>query len=160
MLNAAKSPLIAKSFDCFTGSISVAKKKTENTGNIDFDDLDLDFDFGDELNMSGESNDKNSRKATLVTKGIVTGAKKAVFSPTTAKKLVRASLPKEAGEILDNANLVTSAVSDLYDETTKELKPAARELTKQINKLVPDEMRRTKAVMEKFQRALGVDEAP
>lgn len=138
----------------------MAKKKTENTGNVDIDNLDLDFDFGDDLNIGGESNDKDSRKATLVTKGIITGARKSVFSPTTAKKLVRASLPKEAGEVLDNANLVTSAVSDLYDETTKELKPATRELTKQVNKLIPDEMRRTKAAMEKFQRSLGVADTP
>ena len=121
---------------------------TANTENLDYDD----FDFESEISgMVDADVKKNKRSAVASTfSGAISGAKSAVLSPGNIKTLVKTALPEQYGEAFSLADTITGNTAALYNETVREIKPVANRVLKEVDKLVPTNMRRTKGALEKL----------
>jgi LAS superfamily LD-carboxypeptidase LdcB len=136
----------------------MAKKDKLKLGSMNFDtELDFDFDF-DKIEGQVNKDMKKGRKPVMnAFKGTISGAKTAAMSPATMQKFLNAALPKEYGEVVDRTGEVTSSVSSLYNEAVREIKPSVQKITKEVDKLVPGEMKRSKAFIAKLKAILGDD---
>ncbi len=140
----------------------MAKKEKFTSGSYNLDsDLDLgNFDFGDEPKTKIKDDRSPVTKAAgNFAKGSIGGMKSAVTNSATIAKAIRAGMPKEYGEVVDRTGEVTSQLSGLYNDANAKIKPEIQKITKQIDKLVPEEMKRTKSVLGKIKKALGVDDS-
>lgn len=136
----------------------MAKKDKLKLGSMNFDtELDFDFDF-DKIEGQVNKDMKKGRKPVMnAFKGTISGAKTASMSPAVMQKFLRAALPKEYGEVLDRTGDVTSNVSSLYNEAVREIKPNLQKIAKEVDKLVPGEMKRSKGFIAKLKSILGED---
>lgn len=111
----------------------MAKKKKLETDDFDFDSgLDMpDFDFDLEP-------PKDDRKpVTKFAGGVVTGAKDSATSPEFIKRLLRDSLPKGYGQVMDLTDQGASTLRNLYNTAAKDLKPAITDIKRATNKILP-----------------------
>lgn len=139
----------------------MAKKEKSKLGNLDLsDDLDFgDFNFDEVDSKVDKSAAKNKRKPVASAfKGVVGGAKSATMSKSMMSKFLRSALPKEYGETLDRTGDVTSEVSSLYNQAVKEIKPNLQKIASEVDKLVPNEMKRSKGYLGKLRNLLGEEE--
>ena len=136
----------------------MAKKEKLKLGGADIsDDLDFgDFDFSDIDSKVDKDISKNKRKPVASAfKGAISGAKTSAMSRATMAKFLRSALPKEYGETIDRTGDVTSEVSSLYNEAVKQIKPNLVKMTKEVDKLIPGEMKRSKGYLKKLQALIG-----
>lgn len=134
----------------------MAKKDKLKLGSMNFDtELDFDFDF-DKIEGQVNKDMKKGRKPVMSAfKGAISGAKTASMSPAVMQKFLRAALPKEYGEVLDRTGDVTSNISSLYNEAVREIKPNLQKIAKEVDKLVPGEMKRSRGFIAKLKSILG-----
>ena len=135
----------------------MAKKEKFTSGSLNLDsDLDLDnFDFGDTSSKSIKDDRKPLTKAAgNFAKGTIGGMKSTVTNSATIAKAIRAGMPREYGDVMDRTGEVTSQLSSLYNDANSKIKPELQKISKQIDKLVPEEMKRTKGVLAKIKKAL------
>lgn len=135
----------------------MAKKiDLESTGGFG-DDFSFDeFDSGEVTSKTNPAIKNGKRKAVTETfTGAISGATSTLTSPATAVKFIKTALPKQYGTVFNEANKITGEVSSLYNDAAKELKPHINEFTKQVNKLVPDKLKRTKGLLAKLEEATG-----
>lgn len=125
----------------------MAKKDKLKLGAANFDtELDFDFNF-DKIEGQVSKDMKDKRKPVMnAFKGVISGAKSSAMTPATLQKFLKAALPKEYGEVLDNSGAVTSEVSKLYNEAVREIKPKLQQMNREVDKLVPAEMKRSKTL--------------
>ncbi len=127
-----------------------SRKKLTTKDKFDFDSgLDLpDFDFD-------APSPKDDRKpATKIAAAAGRGLVDTLKSPAYIEKAVKKALPDTYGEAFDAAKDVKDQVRGLYDSAAKQIKPAAREFTKAVDKLIPEGNGRlkkfTKSMKDKF----------
>lgn len=131
----------------------MAKKTKEK---LDDFDLDADLDFGS-FDFDSQ-NVKDDRTPTAKIKdAIKEGAKQSLSSPSTYKKMILKALPKEYGELEQDYDKLTDGVRKVYEDSVKQVKPVAADLAKNINSLVPEDMKRVKSVLAKLE-AWGNDD--
>lgn len=139
----------------------MAKKEKSKLGDLDLsNDLDFgDFNFDDVDSKVDKSMSKGKRKpVTSAFKGAISGAKTTTMSKSMMAKFLRTALPKEYGETLDRTGDVTSEVSSLYNQAVKEIKPNLQKIAREVDKLVPNEMKRSKGYLNKLKSMLGEEE--
>lgn len=128
-------------------------KKKDNKINSDFDfddgldDFNFDFDFD-------EPKVKNDRKPILkALEGARAGAKEAIKSSEFIKNAIKDTLPDGFGQTVDFTDSVTQSLKSLYDESSKELKPALRQFKASAAKLVPEDTKALpKSMKDMFDR--------
>lgn len=134
----------------------MAKKEKLKSDEFDFDD-DLNFDdlgFGDDDGFEV----KDDRKpVTKVLDGAIEGAKDTLTDPAFIRKTVLESLPKEYGESYAKIDEVSTGVVRLYNDAVKEVKPTVTRVLKQVDKLIPQESKRTREFLDKIKEFVGED---
>ena len=137
----------------------MAKKEKVTTGEFNFDDLDS-FDFGfdnNEIN-SKDLNKKDRKPVSRVFKGAITGASKSTLNTDFLKNVTKKSLPKEYSYAIDATEGVSTDLSRMYAEASKEIKPKLQSIYREIDKLIPNESKVLKKTSEKIKKFLGNDE--
>ncbi len=134
----------------------MAKKEKLKTDEFDFDE-DLNFDdlgFGD-----GDGFEVKDDRVPVVKvlDGAVEGAKDTLTDPGFIRKTVLESLPKEYGETYAKVDEVGTGVVRLYNDAVKEVKPTVTRVLKQVDKLIPQESKRTREFLEKIKELVGED---
>lgn len=136
----------------------MAKKEKLKIDNFNLDD-DLDFDFNlDDIDkaMSAEARNKKSRTPVMdVFKGAIGGTKGKFKDPRFLADLVKKSLPKEYGEVFSAADQASTALSSLYDEAIREIKPQLGRLSTKVDRLVPEEKRHLKKLTDRIKQIVG-----
>ncbi len=132
---------------------------TDNTkDNLDIDKFLADDSFGGDIDIGVEdplSGKKGGSKFKKFMIGTIKGAGKAVVSPSLLAKSVESVIPKDYGSSLDQSKELASHMSNLYSDTVKELKPGFQQLSRQIDKLVPEESTRLKKYTKKIRELVG-----
>lgn len=138
----------------------MAKKDKLNNGTLDLDnDLDLDFlDFDDEIDGLANPEIKNKKRNPVYNafEGVIKGAKSKLTDRSFQSKVFRESLPKEYGDVIDRHGDVKDSVVSLYNDAVKDVKPSISKAVKHIDRIIPEENKRTKKVLDKFKSSLGV----
>lgn len=136
----------------------MAKKKLE----LDKVKLDSELDFGfsmdDDIDAMINPDAKKPKKRTPVTDiamGTITGAKSKLKDPSFIAEMTRKALPEQYGEIFDTTDKVSGALSSLYDETIREIKPELSRVAKKVDKLIPEESKFFKKLSSKFSEMMG-----
>lgn len=138
----------------------MAKKEKFTSGSFDLDvDLDFDnFDFGDKPQKTKKDRHPVLTSAKNFAKGSIGGLKSAATDRAKIAKAIRAGMPREYGEIMDRTGDFNTQLSSLYNDAATKIKPELQKITKQVDKLVPEEMKRTKGILSKIKKTLGVDD--
>lgn len=134
----------------------MATKEKLKTDEFDFDE-DLNFDdlgFGDD---SGFEVKDDRTPVIKVLDGAVEGAKDTLTDPGFIRKTVLESLPREYGETYAKLDEAGTGVVRLYNDAVKEVKPTVNRVIKQVDKLIPQESKRTRAFLEKIKEFVGED---
>lgn len=118
---------------------------------------DFNFDLDEELNIPGfnfgsESVKDDRKPATKIKDSIKLGAKQSLSNTATYKKLLRNALPNEYGEAYDDASRIGNNIKRVYKEAVDEVKPAAADLARSAGTFVPDNMKRTKGLLDKVEK--------
>lgn len=131
-------------------------KKTLDTDLSDFDDG-LDLDFNDDISGSiDQSSQKNKRSpATSVIIGAVKGVKDTATSPRFIQDTLKKSLPKTYGEISDGLGEVSQGAYELYNQAGRTLKPQLARIAHRIDRIIPEDRKKTRGISEKILRMLG-----
>lgn len=141
----------------------MAKKEKLQTDGFDLD-LDFSFDEFDEGAINSQMNPavKKGGRTPIdrVLKGTLKGAKDRAKDPSFIGSLVRKTLPPTYGEIVDTVDKVAGTASSLYDQAGRELKPQAARMAKRVDKLVPDEYKKTKKITGKIAKLFGAEDGP
>lgn len=120
----------------------MAKEKNLKLDKFDLDN-DLDFpDFDGDLDGQFSTESKATKKRTVVGdvfSGTVSGVKSKLTDPGFLAQTVKKSLPSTYGKTFEAVDTMSGSLSQLYDETIREIKPQAARLAKKIDKLVPDD---------------------
>lgn len=141
----------------------MAKKIKSTVSDFDLDtELDFgNFDLGEIDGKIDRSAQKDPRKPIKSAfKSAISGAKTRAASGAMVGKFMRGALPKEYGEILDRTGDVKGEVAGLYNDAIKDIKPHLQKLTREADKLVPAEYKRTKGYLDKLKKLLGADGVP
>lgn len=122
-------------------------------------DSELDFDFNMDdidgmINPDAKKPKKRSPVSDVVT-GTIAGAKSRFRDPSFIAKVTRDALPEQYGEIFDTTDKVSGALSSLYDESIRELKPELARVAKKVDRLVPEESKFFKKLSAKFSELMG-----
>lgn len=111
----------------------MAKNKKLETDDFDFDagmDMpDFDFDF------KPPKDDRSP--VTKFAAGALSGAKDTATSPEFIRRLVRDSLPKGYGQVMDLTDQGVGSLRNLYNTAAKELKPAITDIKRTTGKILP-----------------------
>jgi hypothetical protein len=138
----------------------MAKKDKLNNGTLDLDnDLDLDFlDFDEQIDGLANPEIKSKKRNPVYNafEGIVKGAKSKLTDRSFQEKVFRESLPKEYGDVIDRYGDVKDSVVSLYNDAVKDVKPSISKAVKHIDRIIPEENKRTKKIVDKFKDSLGV----
>lgn len=113
-------------------------------------DSSLDFDFESEFNM--DFNQKAAPKSTArqVATGVYGGIKDTATDPNFYKNILRDVMPKHYGEISQGMATTTKGLYDLYDQTSREVKPRVNRITQKIDQLVPENQKLLHAILDKI----------
>lgn len=134
----------------------MAKKEKLKSDEFDFDE-ELNFDdlgFGDD---DGFEVKDDRTPVTKVISGGAEGVKDTLTDPGFIRKTVLESLPKEYGETYAKVDEVGTGVVRLYNDAVKEVKPTFNRVIKQVDKLIPQESKRTREFLEKIKEFVGED---
>lgn len=117
---------------------------------------DDDFNFDSELDIPefnfDEPKIKNDREpVTKILGSIKDSAVDAFADNSFLRRMMREALPKELGEAADVVSTVDTSIKDLYGTAVKEIKPAMGSLSKSVDRLLPDTMKRTKGILKRIQ---------
>lgn len=125
------------------------KKKIKIDKSVDKDlDFDLEFDLDDGF---GESEDTKKRSAvTRLFKGALKGAKNTITSPREIGKIILKNMPDEIGDTVDFYGDISNSVVDEYRKSITQMRPHLRQLSNQVNRMVPDEKKRIKGFTSKL----------
>lgn len=131
----------------------MAAKKTNKTASTDLDfDLNLpDMDF----DMQEPKDDRHP--VTKVLDGVKTGFKDSFKDPGIIRRVVDRALPDGYSSTLKAYDNTTDLGKQLYDTAAKEVKPAVKEFTKAVDKIIPESSKRTKAILEKLNKWVDSD---
>ena len=92
----------------------------------------------------------------------VKGGKRSIQSslknPNFYKKNIEKVLPKDYGDVKTNIEPFTKGIKQLYNETTKEIKPELKEIASNVNRLIPAENKKIKEFYGKVVEKLGLNE--
>jgi hypothetical protein len=134
--------------------------KLESKSKNDLDIVDMDeFNFDDIDSMADESVKKKDRKpVSTVFKGVVGGVASTTTNPRSITSAVKKALPSEYGVAFDAVDDITSNVSTLYNDSVKSIKPTAHKVFKEIDKLVPEELKRTKGFVKRLKDLSSSDD--
>lgn len=103
---------------------------------------------------------KNDRNPTVkIAKAAVKGAVSSFKDSAFIKRLLRESLPPVYGEIDDMRSQAETGIKKLYNSAAKEIKPSLNELSRSVEKLVPNERKKIKAAVSKIARWTSADSA-
>lgn len=134
----------------------MAKKSSLKLGQTNLDtELDFDFDFDSIEGQVSKDMHKKRQPVMSAFKGTIKGAKSSTLKMANLQKFLKAALPREYGEVLDSAGTVTSEVSKLYNEAVREIKPKLQQMNREVDKLVPAEMKRSKSFIAKLKSIVG-----
>ncbi|MGI9212454.1 MAG: hypothetical protein ACR2HF_08255, partial [Methylococcaceae bacterium] len=144
----------------------MAKSNNKDTDDFDFDDeLDFNFDF-DESSVDEGVNSDSRKPVVKAFKSTLSGVKKTVLNPGVIKDLAVKALPTEYstsvsgldGSAFDQVGSLASSASELYHEAVQKVKPEANRLFNQVNKLVPENQKRTRGFLDKLRAISGFEE--
>ena len=124
-------------------------KKEANKNSVT-KDLDSELDFDDFSFDDIDSKVSKSKKRGVITdtfKGTVGGMKESVFSKSTATRILKSTLPSSYGDVLNSADEISKGTAQIYGDTVRELKPTVNRIAREVDKLVPGEMQRTKGLL-------------
>lgn len=109
------------------------KTKLQSASEFDLEaGLDIpDFDF-----LETEVKDDRS-PLTALKDGAIQGAKSQFTNPDAIRKNVLKALPSEYGQAYSQIDAIGANVRGLYDEATKNLKPAIKDLKRSTNRVLP-----------------------
>jgi hypothetical protein len=138
----------------------MAKKEQLDNGLLDLDDdLDLDFlDIGDEIDSLANPDIKSKKRSPVYNafEGVIKGAKNKFTDSSFQRQVFRDALPREYGDVIDKVGDVQNSVVSLYNDAVKDVKPSISKAVKHVEKLIPEQNKKTKLVLEKFKDALGI----
>lgn len=100
-------------------------------------DSELDFDFDDEFSLDSEPSSKGRNPVTTSLKHAAKGAKDVLISRSQFEKLLRNSMPKEYGTSFELMAEAKSSLRDLYNDTTRDLRPVSNELRRKAGQALP-----------------------
>ncbi len=130
--------------------IKIGKGNLDDDLDFNLDNLDLEYDPGKE--------NKNRSPVTRLLVGSVKGAKDKLFDKSFIKKQILKNLPEEFGETSDFISDLSNSTVDQFRESIGKIKPQAAGLTRQLDRLVPDEMKRLKKITGGLNKLTGEDE--
>lgn len=137
--------------------------KKQKLATDDFD-LDLELDLGDynagevEASVDPKAAKDDRKPVTKVFKSTIAGAKDRATDPAFLKTLLKGTLPKEYGSVLDRTDEAAGAISTLYNDAVKDIKPGLQRVMKQVDRLVPVEMKRSKDFISRINALVGAAE--
>ena len=123
------------------------KDKLKTNQNIFDDDLNLpDFDF--DLKPP-----KDDRKPVIkVLDGVKEGLKNSVTTPGKIQDALKKILPDGYGEAIDLKDQTVDTIKKLYDNTAKEIKPSVKDMTRAVDKILPESAKKTKSLLSKIDK--------
>ena len=133
------------------------KDKTTSSkvkGSVPEKDLELSraFEFGEE--DSGLSFDPQDQDPRSPVGTVVSGALEGFYSTVTDQEFimdrVKDALPDSFNETLKSVDVVTRSMSQLYDDSVKDLKPQLSGIARKIDRLVPENQKFLKSITSKF----------
>lgn len=133
------------------------KDKTTSSkvkGSVPEKDLELSraFEFGEE--DSGLSFDPQDQDTRSPVGSVVSGALEGFYSTVTDQEFimdrVKDALPDSFNETLKSVDVVTRSMSQLYDDSVKDLKPQLSGIARKIDRLVPENQKFLKSITSKF----------
>lgn len=137
----------------------MAKKKEEDLELEDFQlDPELDFDFDSEINGSFNQEALNPKERSPVTNVLIgagTEVAAQAVNPQLYKNILSRGLPETYGQITGTASEIVTSTNELYNQTVKELKPRLNKIFTNLDKLVPDNFRRTKDLLKAAEAKTG-----
>ncbi len=128
------------------------------------DDLSLDnFDLSDiatqrRIEATGANKNKEKRQVIYETVknaslGAAEGAGKSFLDESNLRKLALSALPKEYKDGFENAEFASDKLTDIYRDASKTIRPAAKLLAINVEKMVPTELSLVKNWLRKFGEA-------
>ena len=135
-------------------------KKEANKNSVTKDlDSELDFDDFSFDDIDAKVNKSNKKRGVITDtfKGTVGGMKESVFSKSTATRILKSTLPSSYGDVLNSADEISKGTAQIYGDTVRELKPTVNRIAREVDKLVPGEMQRTKGLLGKLKKITGSD---
>ena len=130
------------------------KKSKQKTEDFDFDSqMDFgEFDFSDiDSKANSDIKDVKSRNPiSSVFSGVVSGAATKFADPRFLSRTAESALPDEFSVVTSTIDKASSSFKSMYDESIREMKPQVAQLTRRINKLVPETSRTLKKITSKF----------
>lgn len=132
------------------------KKKIKVDKYLDDDlEFDLEFDLDD---ADGSDSDAKKRSAvTRLFKGALKGVKNTITSPRTISKIIIKNMPDEIGDTVDFYSDISNSVVDEYRKSITQLRPHMRQMSNQINRMVPDERKKLKGLTSKLNNFISGD---
>ena len=96
---------------------------------------------------------KDDRKpVTKVLDGIKEGVKNSLTGPGKIENALKKILPEGYGEVIDLKNQSEDTIRKLYDNTAREIKPSIKDMTRAVDKLLPESAKKTKSVLNKIDK--------
>ena len=134
------------------------KEANKNSATKDLDS-ELDFDDFSFDDIDAKVNKSNKKRGVITDtfKGTVGGMKESVFSKSTATRILKSTLPSSYGDVLNSADEISKGTAQIYGDTVRELKPTVNRIAREVDKLVPGEMQRTKGLLGKLKKITGSD---
>lgn len=115
-------------------------------GDYSFDSsLDIpDFDFNIELPKD------TSKPITRVGKGVAKGLWATIRSSTFVRNTISSALPRGYGDALEFADQSARSLKELYDSTTRDLRPQLNELARITGRVIPKDATKDSDLMKKI----------
>ena len=137
------------------------KKEKLETEKFDLD-ADLDFDdFGSEdYGLDLDTKPKSRSPVYNVAAGTISGIKSKFTDPGFLHSALKSVLPDTYGEITQAVNIGATGLVSLYDDAVKEVKPQVARIAKKVDKLIPAESKRIKALTTKISNFFGNEVRP
>ncbi len=113
--------------------------------------------FGDIDLSPGSSKGKKSRFATF-SKGTISGIGSTLKSPSFLARQIGNVIPDKYGSATEDASEIYRTMYSLYGDAVREVKPGFQQISRQIDKLVPDEQKTLKKFTTKLKELTGATE--
>lgn len=133
----------------------MAKKEKHSVDDID---LSFELDFDSEEPKPTTRKEAARKAVTDAAKSSFSSAKSTVLSKSAVNTFLKGALPKEYAETLDNTKEVRDTVSSLYNEAARDVKPNVDRIMREVDKLVPQNMKRSKSFLGKLKKLLNVED--
>lgn len=132
-------------------------------------DYDFDTNAGFDFDMSGledsieggvdpEVRKKSRNPVSSALSGVAAGVGDKATDPSFIKNLALKALPKEYQSGTEAVSALAGGVDEIGGAIRKEVAPVARSMTKQLDKLVPESMKRSKKMLGWMKGFLGIDD--